>query len=97
MPGAQNPADLGSRGVLASLVKNSTLSWEEPSLLTEDESNWPRHVIMEDVSEVEDEQKKTNVVMAVQREQNGVSKVMEIGRYGSLFRLLRVHRVRGCF
>ena len=87
---SRNPADLGSRGVLASLLKNSTLWWEGPSWLKEDEGNWPRKFLIEDSSEVEDERKKTNVMMAVQSEKRGVSKVIEIGRYGSLVRLLRV-------
>ena len=89
VPGTENSADLGSRGVLASLLKNSTLWWEGPSWLKEDEGNWRRNFLIEDSSEVEDERKKTNVMMAVQSEKRGASKVIKIGRYGSLFRLLR--------
>ena len=41
-PGIENPADLGSRGVFASKLRNSKLWWREPSWLSEPVSSWPK-------------------------------------------------------
>ena len=90
VPGVENPADLGSRGVSANHLKNSRLWWEGPNWLKEHESKWPKNFLLENSSEVEDERKGTNVMLTVEREKRGVSNVIQIGRYGSLLRLLRV-------
>ena len=90
VPGVENPADLGSRGVSANHLKNSRLWWEGPNWLKEHESKWPKSFLLENSSEVEDERKGTNVMLTVQKERKGVSNVIQIGRYGSLLRLLRV-------
>ena len=41
-PGIENPADLGSRGVFASKLRNSKLWWRGPSWLSEPVSSWPK-------------------------------------------------------
>ena len=41
-PGKENPADLGSRGVLVSELKNSNLWWLGPEWLKGPPNNWPR-------------------------------------------------------
>ena len=41
-PGIENPADLGSRGVFASKLRNSELWWRGPLWLSEPVSSWPK-------------------------------------------------------
>ena len=52
-----NPADLCSRGLSASRLKDSTLWWRGPDFLTKDESEWPKFEITKG-SEVKTEAKK---------------------------------------
>ena len=53
----ENPADLCSRGLSASRLKDSTLWWRGPDFLTKNESEWPTFEITEG-SEVKTEAKK---------------------------------------
>ena len=41
-PGIENPADIGSRGVFASKLRNSKLWWRGPSWLSEPVFSWPK-------------------------------------------------------
>ena len=41
-PSADNPADLGSRGMFGSDLKNDKLWWHSPLWLSQGESNWPQ-------------------------------------------------------
>ena len=40
-PGVENPADLGSRGVTATTIKNSRLWWQGPEWLSRVPEKWP--------------------------------------------------------
>ena len=40
-PGGENPADLGSRGVTATTIKNSRLWWQGPEWLSRMPDEWP--------------------------------------------------------
>ena len=53
----KNPADLYSRGLSASRLKDTTLWWREPDFLTKHVSEWPKAKIKEE-SEVKMEAKK---------------------------------------
>eukprot|EP00794_Sanderia_malayensis_P012361 gene12361-biopygen9857 len=88
--GIENPADLGSRGVTASYLKSSKLWWEGPEWLKKGQDYWPDKFCPDDSLEVEDERKETNVMLTVEQEEVGLSKVVKIERYGSLMKLLRV-------
>ena len=90
VPGVENPADLGSRGVSASHLKDSRLWWEGPNWLQEDEEKWPKFFPLEDSPDVGSERRKMNVMIAVQKEKHGVSNIVQIERYGSLVKVLRV-------
>ena len=41
-PGIENPADIGSRGVFASKLRDSKLWWRGPSWLSQPVSSWPK-------------------------------------------------------
>ena len=88
--GKENPADLGSRGVTASQLKNNELWWNGPPWLRKGKENWPTGLKLEDSDEVKREKKKTNVLIAVAENPSGVSRVIDINRYSTLRRLVRV-------
>jgi len=88
--GKENPADLGSRGVTASHLKNSDLWWKGPQWLSEGKHYWPKGLTLEDSEEVKSEKKKVNVMVAVAETPTGVSQVIDINKYSTLRKLLRV-------
>ena len=58
--------------------------------MQEDEEKWPKFFPLEDSPDVGSERRKMNVMIAVQREKYGISNVVQIDRYGSLEKVLRV-------
>ncbi len=90
VPGVQNPADLGSRGVTASHLRDSKLWWEGPEWLKEEKEKWPQELELDNSSEVASERKRMNVLIAVTKEIGGVSNMININRFGNLGKLLRV-------
>lgn len=45
IPTDMNPADIGSRGLNATQLKDSCLWWHGPKFLTQSESHWPKHPV----------------------------------------------------
>ena len=88
-PGTENSADLGSRGVLASKLKEDLLWWLGPKWLCSLEKAWPKHKVVV-TSESKEEEKKTVVMVASVRESLSVSQIVSIDKYSSLERVLRV-------
>ena len=87
----ENPADLGSRGVLASQLKENQLWWHGPSWLTERQEDWP--VLTESLRTPESliEEKKSAAVMMTKAEiVSGISGVIDVNDYSTLQRLVRV-------
>ena len=89
-PGEQNPADLGSRGCKASVLKSSELWWKGPFWLSYPEESWPVPINMNETVESRQEIKKTAVVSPVMIEVNCLTNIFEIGRFPTLKRLLKV-------
>ena len=91
--GVCNPADLGSRGVSASTLKNSRLWWEGPFWLFLGREQWPdnSNELIEQSKEVGEEMKNTTAVLAVVEDKRalGISKIFDIKRFSSLNKLLR--------
>eukprot|EP00112_Aurelia_sp_Birch-Aquarium-sp1_P002538 Seg128.14 transcript_id=Seg128.14/GoldUCD/mRNA.D3Y31 product="hypothetical protein" protein_id=Seg128.14/GoldUCD/D3Y31 len=89
--GIENPADLGSRGVSASHLKDSKLWWEGPNLLQKGKDCWPSWLPLEDSPDVSNEKKKSAQVMLItKKDEKRMSNVVKLERHGSLARLLRV-------
>ena len=90
VPGVENPADLGSRGVTASHLKDSKLWWEGPEWLRKEKDQWPISIDLESSQEIGAERKRANVLIALEKEPNGVRNVIDINRFSNLGKLLRV-------
>ena len=89
--GIENPADLGSRGVPASHLKDSKLWWKGPNWLQKGKESWPNWLPLEDSPDVSSEKRKSAQVMLITKnEEKKVSNVVNLERHGSLARLLRV-------
>ena len=87
----ENPADLGSRGVLASQLKENQLWWCGPSWLTERPEDWP--VLTESLRTPEsliEEKKSAAVIMTKAEIVSGISGVIDVNDYSTLQRLVRV-------
>ena len=87
----ENPADLGSRGVLASQLKENQLWWRGPSWLTERPEDWP--VLTESLRTPEsliEEKKSASVMMTKAEIVSGIAGVIDVNDYSTLQRLVRV-------
>ena len=87
-PGEENPADIGSRGMLGSRLRDEKLWWCGPEWLTRKEDEWPQTIDMiEDMAtpESQEELKKTANAMVVEVEcPPSVANVVDINRHGKL-------------
>ena len=63
-PGPQNPADLPTRGVSASQLRESHLWWKGPSWLQESEKDWPKDLRSKPSSEIVDPERKSKVCVS---------------------------------
>ena len=91
-PGKENPADIGSRGVLATELKESMLWWKGPTWLVGPREEWPKKGLIVETPESVEEVKKSSVlvVQEVHVKVSNVSCVVDINRYSKLDKLLRV-------
>ena len=58
--------------------------------MQDNEEKWPKVFPLEDSPDVGSGRRKMNVMLLVQKEKKGVSNVIQIERYGSLMKVLRV-------
>jgi hypothetical protein len=91
-PGIENPADLGSRGVLITELKNSDLWWSGPSWLKGNPTDWPSLVTAVPTLESKVEQKKYFSVSLLINTDSlfGICNLISLERFSCLKRLLRV-------
>ena len=90
VPGVENPADLGTRGVTAKYLKESELWWQAPKWLSQGEQGWPKRFQIENPDGIEEERKKVITLSVHIEEQKGISKIIDIDSFSALHRLLRV-------
>lgn len=88
--GVKNPADLGSRGVIAEQLKESKLWREGQQWLRDGETHWPKPLGEVGSAEVETERRKVTMMSVVTKEMPRVSNVIDISRHSTLKKLLRV-------
>ena len=84
VPGKENPADIGSRGMLASDLRESTLWWRGPYWLQRGKEAWPKKFYPEDSTEVKKERREVNVVLSVAQEIKQVRDIVDSNRFSSL-------------
>ena len=99
-PGSLNPADLPSRGISGQELSNSSLWFSGPEFLTRDEEGWPkcpaRNPSESDEVLREVVKQPSNVVRSLvtnevqQRPVADLSKIIDVDRYSSMKKLLRV-------
>ena len=90
-PSEQNPADIGSRGLLAIDLKSDELWWEGPKWLIEPEKQCPANNSIAPTTEGREEEEKKTAVMTVSSvTPYGVEKVIEIRNYSALQKLYKV-------
>jgi len=90
--GVEKPTDLGSRGVTAAHLKGSKLWLEGPEWLRKGEEYWPKDFVAEESSDIDSERRNTPALVAITSKdmEKGLRAVMDLERYGSLHKLLRV-------
>ena len=90
----ENPADIGSRGVLASQLKDNQLWWNGPTwLLEKPTDNWPPISEIGRTPESSEEERKPVTNLCVKEGPNrlrGLEAVISIERYSRLTKLLNV-------
>ena len=90
-PGIENPADIGSKGVVASHLKDNPLWWVGPNWLTKSQDRWPKSMVTDKTATVIEEEKKSAVMFVeVKLSDLSISNVINSGRYGTAERLFRV-------
>lgn len=73
--GIDNPADLGSRGVSASHLRDSKLWWNGPHWLKKGRSEWPKSLVIDESDDVSQERKKVNVFTTIVEQPKEISQV----------------------
>ena len=89
-PGVENPADIGSRGVIASQLKENKLWWVGPDWLTKSKEEWPKFEATGKTKTVVEEERKSVVMVVEVTEQYSISRVIDLKDYGTAERLFRV-------
>ena len=89
-PSRENPADIGSRGMSASELKENVLWWQGPTWLTESEMSWPSEGSVSPTAESREEERTTSILVARTDLIVGIDKVIKIDKYSCLRMVLRV-------
>ena len=87
----ENPADLGSRGVLASQLREDNLWWRGPQWLSGQPEDWLRTTETLRTPESSEEEKKSTTAMLIETKQTtGIAAVVNVNDYSTLQRLVTV-------
>ena len=88
-PSEDNPADIGTRSMIASKLNESQLWWNGPSWLVKEESFWPKQEPISDTEEMEEERVTSMVALDI-IDEDGLGSIMDVTRYGTLWKLFRI-------
>ena len=90
--GIENPADLGSRGVLISELKNSNIWWSGPEWLKGRPANWPcsESILVTRESKMEEKGLFAVNLLINVNSLFGISNLINLSTFSSLTKLLRV-------
>ena len=88
-PTGDNPADLGTRGTTATKLQENTKWWEGPEWLIQRE-NWPHQPQKLDSKEASEEIQKSTIIAGVDEVALGISNCMDICKYNSGLKLIKV-------
>ena len=88
VPGEENPADLPTRGILPSDLKNNTFWTSGPNWLIEEESKWPKD-IMSSISEPHEElraafRNNETSLLAKLEDTKSLDKILDEKRFSSI-------------
>ena len=90
-PGEQNPADIGSRGMGPTELKENNHWWQGPQWLSEGEDAWPLVTSNTQTPESKEEEKKIATAMVVEaHETNSIAGIIDLSCYSRQLRLIRV-------
>ena len=90
-PTNENPSDLGTRGASASKLQHSQLWWEGPDFLKQDKESWPeQHEEFKPTKDAKCEERSPNLLLANEGSTPGLSMTIDIERFSTLKKLLRV-------
>jgi hypothetical protein len=90
-PGLENPADLGSRGVSPSRLRESALWWKGPNWLLGPQVDWPGATeIIETEDSLKEVKKSVTMTVQVDSESASLGNVIDVNAYSKLNRLIRV-------
>ncbi len=90
-PTEENPADIGSRGAIASQLKEDELWWHGPQWLSGKPQDWPKITETLRTPESSEEEKKSSMVMLTETKQTtGIATVVNANNYSTLQRLVTV-------
>ena len=84
-----NPADIGSRGILASVLKSSLLWWNGPEWFCEAEDKWLVAIVESTLAGAEEERSTSTMVVNV-RQSVDIENIVDIRKFGGMIRLLKV-------
>ena len=77
--GEDNHADLGTRGITPSRLKESQLRWNGPIWITEESEHWQKQPVLEDTEESDKEKlKKDPKVLLATKSELGIGAVMDV-------------------
>ena len=90
-PTEENPADIGSRGAIASQLKEDELWWQGPQWLSGNPQDWPKTTETLRTPESSEEEKKSSMVLLTETKlTTGIATVVNANDYSTLQRLVTV-------
>lgn len=89
VPTSLNPADMASRGVDPQVLNSSTLWWEGPPFLKQEDCEWPTKLSPPEEATLPEVKALTSYTFAVNSKENLVNKVVEFSRFSNFLRLKR--------